>query len=510
MTWIVNRLVVTLLLLAVLAPAVVRAEDAAPADSTYFTMEAEGASVGWMSCRRTVTEDGNALYLGSGVLRGTTSLRWSLELTPDLTRLIALDTYIKAPEHEVTIQSTFKERGGEPDMQIEQNGMSFSPPTEKVQASAVLVPNMIVPALAPLSDRLATEDPLKLDVTLHGTNGGQALLVQAQGKPDSRVEVRGEEMPVRTFLLTATHKDMDEPVEIRLYQRPDGSFYGVETGGMRMFATGGGEEIGPMPRDYLRTVVAGTDTLMGLLTLPPLPEDEAEEGPLPAVLMVTGPGQSGMDASNGSFSLFAHLAEELALSGYGCLRYMPHDSLSGPEVMTTLAADAATALSVLRDDEAIDGAKLLLLGHGEGAMLLGEIAAAAEAAGSPVAGLILLGGATVPGDELHAAVPRPEDAPWLESFLAYDPRAHLAGTALPLLLMHGELDAEVPPDNATGLKTFLNEAGHMRVSCTVAKNMNHWLQKAETGAVEEYPDLKPECAAGIAKRITSFVGFCTR
>jgi len=122
--------------------------------------------------------------------------------------------------------------------------------------------------------------------------------------------------------------------------------------------------------------------------------------------------------------------------------------------MSSLLADAQAALAVLSAREEIDPAKVLLLGHGEGAMLLGELP--------------------------------------------------------PFLLLHGDLDVEVPPNNATGLKTFLNEAGHMRVSCTVAKNMNHYLQTAETGAIEEYPDLPPACAKGIVKRITSFVGFCTR
>lgn len=508
MSWSMRSFACLSLLIAVLAPAAAFAEGTAPADSTYFTLEAEGASVGWMSCRKTTLENGDALYLGSGVLRGTTTLHWSAELTPDLTRLIAVESYTKTPDHVITSRSTFKERGGKPDLVFEVDGQRYPAPVEDVKAGAVLVPSMIVTGLAPLSDRLAGENPLKLDITLHATNGAKAIQLHVQGKPDSRVTVRGEDVPVRTFLLTAS-RDMDEPVEIRLYQRPDGAFYGVQTGGMSMFATGGAGEIRPQPRDYPQTVQADGVDLPGVLTLPPRPE-EGEDAPVAAVLMVAGPGQVGMDDASAGFRFYAHLAEQLSLGGVASLRYAPRDTLPGPDAMTTLAADAGAALAILRESPAIDGAKVLLLGHGEGAMLLGEIAAAAEATGVPVTGLILLGGVTVPGAELQAVAPRPADAPWLESFLAYDPRVHLAGSTLPVLLLHGELDAEVPSDNATGLKAFFNETGHMRVSCTVAKNMNHWLQKAETGAVAEYPDLEPACADGIAKRVTSFVGFCTR
>ena len=501
------RIIRLFVLFAVCLPLAAFAGESAPADSTYFALEAEGVSLGWMSVRRTEAESGNALYAGSGVLRGTTTLSWTLELTADLARLIRIGSVIKSEVMEVSSDIRFKEKGGKPDLETVFNGQRFPQEAEDLKAGAVLFPSIVPTVLAPLSDRLSGMDPRDLDIKLHATDGQRALLLHVEGQPATRVVVRGEEVPVRAFLLTATHKG-DEPAELRLYQRPDGSFFGVAIQGMTMFAVGGAE-MEPMPRDYPRFVTSGGDSLLAVLTLPPEPEDGAAT-PGPAVLMIAGPGQQGMDAQSAGFSLFAHLADALARGGVTCLRYAPRDSVSGPDVMSTLAADAVAALEVLRASSLVDGAKVVLLGHGEGAMLLGEVAAAAAAAGAPVSGLISLGGVTVPGTELQAVSPRPADAPWLESFLAYDPRTHLVELGLPMLLVHGELDAEVPPDNAAGLKTFLNEAGHMRVSCTVARNMNHWLQKAKTGAVEEYPDLEPACADGIAKRVTSFVGYSTR
>jgi predicted esterase len=507
--WTFNRYFGLLAALLVLVPIAASAEGDAPPDSTYFTLEAEGASVGWMSLKKTTLDSGNAQYSGSGVLQGTTTLNWSLELTGDLTRLIGIRTNMKMPERVITIQSIFKERGGEPDFELLMDGQDWSQPVEEVKAGAVFVPQMIVTALAPLSDRLAGEDPKSTDIRLHATNGAQALMLHVQGSPQSRVNVRGEDEKVRSFELIVTHPEMEEPVEITVYQRPDGTFFGVETGGLRMFATGSAEDAGPMPRVFPITVTSGEVDLRGALTMPP--EGEDVSSPVAAVLMVAGPGQSGPDDQNEGFRFYAHLAQGLALAGVASLSYEPRDmAAGGPDVMSLLVADAQAALAVLSAREEIDPAKVLLLGHGEGAMLLGELAGLATTGGAAPRGLVYLGAVTIPGADLHAVVPRRADAPWLESFLTYDPRSFLVGELPPFLLLHGELDAEVPPDNATGLKTFLNETGHMRVSCTVAKNMNHYLQSAETGAVAEYPDLAPACAKGIVKRLTSFVGFCTR
>ncbi|MBC8423348.1 prolyl oligopeptidase family serine peptidase [bacterium] len=508
-----SRLLAALLAAATLTtlPLTAAAEGEAATDSTYFTMEAEGASVGWLSLAKTKLADGNMRYHGGGILQSTTKLRWELDLTGDLTRLLSFRSVLTMPDQEVVTSSVFKEGGGEPEMSVKTKDYDYSPETEKVHASAVFVPRMIVPTLAPLSDRLAGEDPKSLDINLHATNGAQSLGLRVEGKPNARVTVRGEETPVRTFLLTITHADLPEPMELTLYQRPDGTFYGVETGGMTMFATGGGADAPPQ-ETYVSSGISfagGDSTLAGTVAMPVVAEDEA--APAAAILMLSGPSRVGRHGNDTGFAFFAHLAQGLAEAGVVSLRY-DRRSLdeAGPGCMSLLAADAHAALQALRERPEVDPAKVLLLGHGEGAMLLGEVAALAESAGAPVAGLVFLGGVTVKVADLHAAVPRPADASWLASFLDYDPRAALQGVTLPMLLLHGALDAEVPSDNATGLKTFMNEAGHMKVSCTVGKKMNHYLQSAETGEIAEYEGLAPACAKGIVKRIASFAGMCAR
>jgi len=494
-----------------LAVAPAFAADGAAPDSTYFSLESEGASIGWMSLLKTTLEDGNIRYHGNGVLQSTTKLNWELDLTGDLTRLVRVRSSIKTPERVIVRSSELKEGGGKPDASLVVDGQNYPAPVEKIQASAVFVSPMIAPALCPLSERLAGENPRSLDINLHATNGAVAMGLRVQGQATSSVTVRGEATPVRTFKLTATHQDRPDPLEILLYQRPDGTFFGVESGGMTMFAVGGGgsgaSETTTTGSEI--TFTAGDANLAGTVALPVAGEDA--DAPGPAILMLAGPDQAGRDATNAGFALFAHLAGELGASDVASFRYDPRPvDGGGPGLMSRLAADGHAALQALRARPEVDSAKVLLLGHGEGAMLLGEVAQLAAAEGAPVAGLVYLGAVTVKGADLHAVVPRPAEAPWLESFLAYDPRSFLGELQLPMLLLHGALDAEVPSDNADGLKVFMNEAGHMRVSCIVAKNTNHYLQSAETGSVEEYADLEATCAKGIVKRIASFAGLCTR
>ncbi len=507
-----SRMIIMLFLVAAIATAPsARAAGEAPPDSTYFTMEIEGASAGWMSLVKTKLEDGNVLYHGSGVMRSTTSLRWQLELTGDLTRLIQIRSVIKTPEREFITNSVFKKGGGKPDVTFSVDGQNYPREVEKIQASAVFVPQVFVTALGPLSDRLAGEDPKTLDINLHATNGMQAVGLRVQGQATSRTTVRGEDVPVRVFLLTVTHAEMPEPLEGMLYQRPDGTFFGVDFGGMTMFAVGGGAgaAVAATTIGDEISITSGEASLAGTIAAPAAAAEEA--APTAAVLMLSGPSRVGRDGNGTGFAFFAHIADGLAEAGVASLRYerRPLEG-AGPDLMSQLAADAHAALNVLRARPEVDPAKVLLLGHGAGAMLLGEVAKLAAAEGAPVAGLMYLGAVTVKGSALHALAPQPDDAPWLESFLAYDPRAFLLDLQLPMLLLHGALDTEVPPDNATGLKTFMNEAGHMRVSYTEGKNMNHYLQSAETGAVEEYAELEPTCAKGIVKRVALFAGSCTR
>lgn len=477
----------------------------APVDSLHFLIESEGATAGWMSAVRVVHADGRVVYRGAGTIRGTTSLKWTLEMTPDLRGYVRTTTWLKTPEQELEITSVHVP-DGKPTVSAAVNGSKMPVPAEKLPAQVVYLPQAAAPALMALSDLLAPQDAATYVATLAATNGMQKLDLAVRGLGVGTLAQKGTQVPIRSFELSVSHKDLKEPLVLTLYQHPDGSFFGVDTPQGRILATGGAASSGAgAAAGGAETTVAGDGVaLAAVLTVPPPGKDPAVTAA--GVVLVAGPAQNGRDAASAGFRLYEHLATELAAAGIATLRYEPRPPAGGALSLAAMAGDASAAADALGTAAGVDPAKILLLFHGEGGMLAGEAAALCAQAGRPVKGLILVGATTSTGADLHAAQPRPADAPWLASFLAADPRPALLASGLPMMLLHGDRDDAVPSTEATALKDWLNAQGHLKVACTVAVGLNHCLQEVPAAGGEP----APECAKGVVKRIAGFVAQCAR
>lgn len=134
--------------------------------------------------------------------------------------------------------------------------------------------------------------------------------------------------------------------------------------------------------------------LPGTLTLPNGP------GPFPAVVLVHGSGPADRDETVGANKPFKDLAVGLASRGIAVLRYEKRSRAHGPQ-MAALASmtvkdevvdDALAAAALLRASPKIDPARVFVLGHSLGGMLVPRIAA-----GDPnLAGAIVMAGAARP------------------------------------------------------------------------------------------------------------------
>jgi hypothetical protein len=103
----------------------------------------------------------------------------------------------------------------------------------------------------------------------------------------------------------------------------------------------------------------------------------------------------------------------------------------------------------------------------------------------------LLGGAgAMSGPDLDAAVAREVDrllTPWFRYFVAYDPRSALEKLRMPVLVVAGELDLQVPADqNLPPIEAALAAAGNTEVTVRLLPGLNHLLQPATTGLPTEY------------------------
>jgi dienelactone hydrolase len=142
----------------------------------------------------------------------------------------------------------------------------------------------------------------------------------------------------------------------------------------------------PVDASYAEREVAVGDegrTLPGTLTLPKGP------GPFPAVVLVHGSGPHDRDETIGPNRPFLDLARGLATHGIAVLRYekrtkvRPGDYANGPlTVDTETTQDAVSAVALLRTLKEVDGKRVYVLGHSQGAMMAPRITQRANATGA--------------------------------------------------------------------------------------------------------------------------------
>ncbi len=114
--------------------------------------------------------------------------------------------------------------------------------------------------------------------------------------------------------------------------------------------------------------------LPGTLSLP------NGEGPFPAVVLVHGSGPQDRDETVGPNRPFLDIARGLAAQGIAVLRYdkrsyvRPQDLDGDFNIDDETTDDAVAALAALGADRSIDGKRLFVLGHSQGAMLAPRIA----------------------------------------------------------------------------------------------------------------------------------------
>ena len=148
------------------------------------------------------------------------------------------------------------------------------------------------------------------------------------------------------------------------------------------------------------TVGSGEWALPGTLALP------VGNGPFPAVVLVHGSGPHDRDETVGPNRPFRDLAWGLASRGIAVLRYekrtKAHSVKFTAEMVAKLTVkeetidDALSAVSLLRETKGIDPARIYVLGHSLGAMVLPRIASADPR----IAGLIVMAGPTRPLEDV--------------------------------------------------------------------------------------------------------------
>jgi len=269
--------------------------------------------------------------------------------------------------------------------------------------------------------------------------------------------------------------------------------------------------------------------------------------PLPAVVLVGGPGLTDRDETLFGIPIFGQLADRLADAGYLVLRYDKRavGQSGGRAEAATLAdfaEDLRATVRLLANRKDVDRRRLAVVSHGEG----GAVALLAADRENRITALVLIAAPGMTGADLNLAQvtralaqsDRPEaekqatidlqkkiqsavltgngwegispalrqqaDIPWFRSFLAFDPVRIMRDVEQPVLVIQPLLDAQVPPINADRLEAAAR-ARRKPAAVEVVRlpGLNHLLVPATTGEPAEYSvltdrNVSPTVAASIA------------
>jgi dipeptidyl aminopeptidase/acylaminoacyl peptidase len=255
--------------------------------------------------------------------------------------------------------------------------------------------------------------------------------------------------------------------------------------------------------------------LAGTLTIP-----LNESPPFPAVILITGSHASNRDlvAENeypiNQYRPFRQIADALSRRGivvlrmddrgYGCSAGGDINEATIPE----RADDIKAGLDYLKDRREIDGNRLGLLGISEGANI-GPMIAAAD---PTIRALVIMAGSAANGREILEWQVRHDTAliegvtdeerdriltqrmmdveewiaegkteRWRKSFVEYDPLPMARNVLCPVLIIHGDRDANVPVEHAHLLAEAMRASGNADVTVRILPNHNHLLLKDTDG-----------------------------
>lgn len=281
------------------------------------------------------------------------------------------------------------------------------------------------------------------------------------------------------------------------------------------------------------------------------------------VLFISGSGTQNRDEEIFEHKPFAVMADYLARNGIASLRYddRGYDKSTGLSPNPTTYENAKDALGGVNFLKEMGFSKIGLIGHSEGGLIADKVAGSCNL----IDFIVELGGPTVPGDSILVfqnefllkdggmpesyiqmyidamkgmfesqkdvnPVPFDESkyeifsnenitnpviaplaknlrenfsklAPWLKYFINYDPVTDLKKISIPIMMIYGERDTQVPP--ALNVPVLIENFPGINVK--VYPELNHLMQHSKTGKINEYADIEETISPEVLEDISLFI-----
>ena len=525
--------------------------DTAPQAYTVFL---RSRAVGQESVAVVRTAEGwvirgsNSLGPPLDVITRTAEIHYTAQWQP--TRLLLEGT---SRGQELSVKTSFAD--GQATSQISLGGTP-STKTDAVAVDTVVLPNAFLGSYAALARRLTGQ---KAGLTLRGYIAPQGEVpLRLDGVFAERIETPREVIAATRYALMISNPPPGGDLQVSVWADANGGL--LRTSIPSQMLEVAREDIASAAARTTSFSVPGDETVhipaAGFNIAASVAKPAAATSPLPTVILIGGAGATDRDGFVAGIPVIGHIAADLVNAGFLVVRYDKRgvgQSGGRPETATIAdySEDVRAVISWLeRRRKDVDKKRIALVGHSEGAwvaMLTAardkRVAAVALAAGlsTPGAEVILeqqrhlfeqtntpdaerkakielqqrINAAALKGsgwegvpDQLRAVA----DTPWFQSFLAFDPARVMRDVRQPVLIVHGELDAQAQPQHADRLAD-LARARKRQVAVDLVKipGVNHLLVPATTGQVAEYatlPEKKVSAAvtSAIATWLTKILG----
>jgi dienelactone hydrolase len=273
----------------------------------------------------------------------------------------------------------------------------------------------------------------------------------------------------------------------------------------------------PYRAEEVRIATPAGHVLAGTLTLP-----AGARAPVPAVVTITGSSPQDRDNNTpygGAYRIFRQVADTLGRRGVAVLRLDDRGvAQSTGDIASATTADRAddirAGIAYLRRRSEVDPRRIALVGLSEG----GVIAPMIAATDSTLRGIVLLAGPGSTGREIaeyqlryqalqaDSLAPEARDSlaaremremlavaaarPWERFFLAYDPvPTSRRVRRVPVLILQGTADRNVPPGDAQKLAAAFRGAGNPDVTVRMFEGFNHVFLRDPDGNPRRYGSL---------------------
>lgn len=341
------------------------------------------------------------------------------------------------------------------------------------------------------------------------------VTIHIESKPDAELQCRGRTLKTRHYFLRmepfGLHAYVDAQDRVIRFTNPAAGIVlaldGFEDAQVA-------EPVAAPPAGVEERQVSfrsGTLELSGALTRP-----KEARGKPPLALLLPDAGALDRDGNPPGvrFDLLNRIAYELSQNGAAVLRFDKRGVGKSEGEPTAryaeLVQDAEAALQWALKEAGTDPDRVCLIGHGEGALIAAQVAAAQPR----VRSVVLLGAPAEPMEkillwqleqrlrasgfndenlrrELQARGRELEEARKLNEDLALDPLPVYKRLTCGLVIVHGGKDSQIPPQHARLIEAALRDVGKTRFELMIFNDLDHLFMRSEDGAISRYYEGRP-------------------